>query len=299
MSTQISSSKSKINPLAFLPFAIYAVASLVSIAMLIYEYGNFIDVIGGFVSFITDWIIPGALLLAVGLAISNKTIAIILSAISLLWQLLISIGVGSIIETLMPSNWLGYGLASNILYFANLVGILVAPILSIVVAATWKVSAVIPQGQASFPNQTPPATFANTQVPMTAMASDSTGVTSQTGQWAVQFPGQPESPTTTAQLILWAGAGTIRPETMVRDVANGVSYPASQIPGVYSDKTYITALLLSIFLGALGVDRFYTGHVGLGVGKLLTAGGCGIWALIDLVLFATRKVTDANGRPLA
>ncbi len=54
-------------------------------------------------------------------------------------------------------------------------------------------------------------------------------------------------------------------------------------------KNPMTALLLSIFCGTLGVDRFYIGDTGLGVGKLLTAGGCGIWALIDWF-----KIQDAT-----
>lgn len=57
----------------------------------------------------------------------------------------------------------------------------------------------------------------------------------------------------------------------------------------FKDPT--TALLLSIFLGAYGVDRFYIGDTGQGIGKLLTCGGCGIWGIIDwfMISGATRK----------
>lgn len=47
-------------------------------------------------------------------------------------------------------------------------------------------------------------------------------------------------------------------------------------------------LIMSIVFGSLGVDRFIMGHVGLGILKLLTLGGCGIWWLIDLILIATK-----------
>ena len=46
----------------------------------------------------------------------------------------------------------------------------------------------------------------------------------------------------------------------------------------------LLSILLSIFIGSLGIDRFYIGDVGLGIGKLLTGGGCGIWWLIDIFL---------------
>ena len=65
------------------------------------------------------------------------------------------------------------------------------------------------------------------------------------------------------------------------------------------------SLILSIFLGSFGIDRFLIGDIGLGIGKLLTAGGCGVWAIVDwfLSMDATREksfqqlVMWAGGRP--
>ena len=118
-------------------------------------------------------------------------------------------------------------------------------------------------------------------------------------QWEIVLPGESDTKVDTATLEMYARAGKIKSTTLIKEVATGTTFTASQIPGVFSSKDYTTALLLSIFLGTLGVDRFYTGHIGLGIGKLLTAGGCGIWSIIDIILFATRKVTDIDGKPLA
>ena len=63
-------------------------------------------------------------------------------------------------------------------------------------------------------------------------------------------------------------------------------------------KSNATALILSILLGELGVDRFYLGYVGLGILKLISAGGFGIWWLIDLILIATGKMTAKDGSEL-
>lgn len=66
-----------------------------------------------------------------------------------------------------------------------------------------------------------------------------------------------------------------------------------------SFQSPMTLLLVSIFLGGLGVDRFMLGSVGAGIGKLLTGGGCGIWWLIDLfnIQDATRQKNWAKLQP--
>jgi TM2 domain-containing membrane protein YozV len=66
----------------------------------------------------------------------------------------------------------------------------------------------------------------------------------------------------------------------------------------YSNKSRLVALLLCFFVGALGVHRFYVGKVGTGVLMLLTLGGLGIWALIDLIMIAIGSFKDASGRVL-
>ena len=57
----------------------------------------------------------------------------------------------------------------------------------------------------------------------------------------------------------------------------------------FKDPT--TSLIISILAGALGIDRFMIGDTGLGVGKLLTCGGLGIWTIIDwfMIPSATRE----------
>ena len=62
-----------------------------------------------------------------------------------------------------------------------------------------------------------------------------------------------------------------------------------------NSNQWLVVLLLCFVLGGFGIHRFYVGKTGTGVAQLLTAGGCGIWALIDFIMILTGNFTDANG----
>jgi TM2 domain-containing membrane protein YozV len=64
-----------------------------------------------------------------------------------------------------------------------------------------------------------------------------------------------------------------------------------QMAQITQFKDPTTALLISIFAGVYGIDRFYIGDTGMGIGKLLTCGGLGVWAIVDwfLIQGATKE----------
>ena len=63
-------------------------------------------------------------------------------------------------------------------------------------------------------------------------------------------------------------------------------------------KSWLTTLLLCLFLGLLGIHRFYTKNIVIGIIQLLTLGGCAIWTIIDFIMILTGKFKDGNGNYL-
>lgn len=76
--------------------------------------------------------------------------------------------------------------------------------------------------------------------------------------------------------------------------------PAAAVyAGPVSPKSRTVASLLSFFLGALGIDRFYLGNIGMGVAKLLVGWAtAGIWPLIDFIIIIAGSAHDGDGLPV-
>ncbi|HKF23414.1 MAG TPA: TM2 domain-containing protein [Candidatus Angelobacter sp.] len=66
-------------------------------------------------------------------------------------------------------------------------------------------------------------------------------------------------------------------------------------PASASDRRILPAFLLCFFFGIFGAHRFYAGKAGTAVAQLLTIGGLGVWALVDLILLACGAFTDGSG----
>lgn len=66
-----------------------------------------------------------------------------------------------------------------------------------------------------------------------------------------------------------------------------------------SSKSRLVALLLCIFLGGIGIHRFYVGKVGTGIIWILTGGCLGVGWLIDLIMIVVGSFTDKAGLPVS
>ena len=65
-----------------------------------------------------------------------------------------------------------------------------------------------------------------------------------------------------------------------------------------SHRSRLVALLLCFIFGTFGAHRFYVGKIGTAILMVITVGGFGIWATIDLIMILVGAFTDEAGRPL-
>jgi TM2 domain-containing membrane protein YozV len=79
------------------------------------------------------------------------------------------------------------------------------------------------------------------------------------------------------------------------DFKDQYNRPLEHPPVMGGSRSWVTSAFLCLFLGWLGVHRFYTGHVVSGIFQLLTFGGFGIWILVDLIMIYTDSFRDDMG----
>ncbi|WP_184041653.1 TM2 domain-containing protein [Chitinivorax tropicus] len=103
------------------------------------------------------------------------------------------------------------------------------------------------------------------------------------------------STTSVYQLVSCNGCGKQIHSSALACPGCGAPQPAAQL---VTDKRILPAMLLCFFLGCFGIHRFYVGKVGTGILQLLTLGGLGIWALIDLIIIVVGSFTDSEGRKI-
>lgn len=74
--------------------------------------------------------------------------------------------------------------------------------------------------------------------------------------------------------------------------------PYAQAPASASSKRILPAFLLCFFIGIFGIHRFYVGKWGTGIAQILTLGGLGIWALVDLIIIICGNFRDSDGNKI-
>ncbi|OQV24504.1 putative TM2 domain-containing protein [Hypsibius exemplaris] len=92
--------------------------------------------------------------------------------------------------------------------------------------------------------------------------------------------------TTSTYCTVLPGIECHGPERFKRD---GV--PCVKFTGHY----FITTLLFSVLMGFFAVDRFCLGYTCIGIGKILTLGGFGVWWIVDIVLLVTGNLVPEDG----
>ena len=97
-------------------------------------------------------------------------------------------------------------------------------------------------------------------------------------------------------LTLTATFASFPVQTASSNTQTTVSSEVSSPAAAGSGKSQLIAAILCFAIGGLGIHRFYLGYTWQGIVQILTAGGCGVWTLIDLIriLMGTLQPKDGS-----
>ncbi|MDB5162686.1 MAG: hypothetical protein JWO54_268 [Candidatus Saccharibacteria bacterium] len=92
----------------------------------------------------------------------------------------------------------------------------------------------------------------------------------------------------------------MQPETTLEPTqpAQPVATPITIVKSAPRQRHFLAAFFISFMWGVFGVDRMYMGYWGIGIVKLLTLGGFGIWVIVDLILIMGGSMRDKQGREM-
>jgi TM2 domain-containing membrane protein YozV len=111
-----------------------------------------------------------------------------------------------------------------------------------------------------------------------------------------QQPENLEQPTETPELVETAPAAA--PTPLPESTAIPVATPIKVVKNGPRQRHFLAAFFISFMWGVFGADRMYMGYWGLGILKLITFGGLGIWVVVDLILIMGGYMRDKQGREM-
>ena len=111
-------------------------------------------------------------------------------------------------------------------------------------------------------------------------------------------PENPQPPTQPLEQPVPVPQPVQEPVVMATPQVSPVITPISIVKGEPRQRHFLATFFLSFMWGTFGVDRMYMGYWGLGILKLITIGGLGIWVIIDLILVMGGYMRDKQGREM-